>query len=292
MRGPPPPLPSQARAGPWRGPDSVVILAVVALAGAVLCYGVAGDRLSVGARAGGPALRSRTWWTGTGLQAGAFLLALVARRELPLLVVQSAIVAALAVTAVLQGLTGTRRWGRGEALAVLGTIAGLALLSAATLPGPADVRGVAVLGWLTAGLLVAAVGVLLRPTTWAAGALAGIGFSVGAVGARVLVSDLPARWWQVWDVPGSTWLAGVLTAGGLLLGQLHLTRGLAGAPAVPVLAVMYVVSTVVPAAIGHWLLAEGVRPGWGVPAVAGCALALVAAVRLLGAGREPAPAPG
>ncbi|WP_225234590.1 hypothetical protein [Klenkia terrae] len=270
-----------------------MILAVVALAGAVLCYGVAGDRLSVGAQAAGPTLRSRAWWTGTGLQAGAFLLALVARRELPLLVVQSAIVAALAVPAVLQRLTGTRRWGRGEVLAVVGTIAGLALLSAATLTGPAVVRGGAVLGWLAAGLLVAVVGVLLPPSTWVAGTLAGIAFSVGAVGARVLVSELPTRWWQVWELPASSWLAGALTAGGLLLGQLHLTRGLTGAPAVPVLAIMYVVSTIAPAAVGHWLLAEGVRPGWGIPAVAGCALALVAAVRLLGTGREQAaPASG
>ncbi len=274
-----------------------MILAVVALAGAVLCYGVAGDRLSVGAQGAGPALRSRAWWTGTGLQAGAFLLALVARRELPLLVVQSAIVAALAVTAVLQRITGTRRWGLGEAVAVAGTIVGLALLSAATLPGPAVVRGGAVLGWLAAGLVVAAAGVLAPPGTWVAGTLAGVGFSVGAVGARVLVSDLPARWWQVWDLPAVTWLAGALTAGGLLLGQLHLTRGLAGSPPVPVLAVMYVVSTIVPAALGHWLLAEGVRPGWGIAAVVGCAVALGAAVQLLArrtraTGTRPGVSPG
>ncbi len=269
------------------------MLAAVALAGAVLCYGVAGDRLSVGARGSGPTLLSPVWWTGTGLQAAAFALALLARRELPLLVVQSAIVAALAVTAVLQRLRGTRGWGRGEVVAVLGTIAGLALLSAATLPGPAVVRGPAVLAWLAAGLLVAAVGVLLQPGTWVAGTLAGIGFSVGAVGARILVTELPVRWWQLWDLPAASWLAAGATAGGMLLGQLHLTRGLARSPAVPVLAVMYVVSTVVPAGVGHWLLAEGVRSGWGVPAVAGCALALVAALQLLRGGREhPAPAPG
>ncbi len=265
-----------------------MILAVAALAGAVLCYGVAGDRLSTGAQAEGSALRSRTWWTGTALQAGAFLLALVARHDLPLLVVQSAIVAALAVTAVLQQVTGVRRLGRGEAVAVLGTVLGLALLSAATVTGPAVVEG-PVLGWLAAGLVVAVAGVLLPAGAWAAGALAGIGFSVGAVGARVLVSELPDRWWAFWAFPGAVWLAGVLTVGGLLVGQLHLTRGLTRAPAVPVLAVMYVVSTVVPAALGHWLLDERVRPGWVLAAVAGCAIALAAAVQLLRGSRVPAP---
>ncbi|MCO7221257.1 hypothetical protein [Klenkia sp. PcliD-1-E] len=264
-----------------------MILAVGALVGAVLCYGVAGDRLSTGAQAAGSPLRSRTWWTGTGLQAGAFLLALVARHDLPLLVVQSAIVAALAVTAVLQQVTGVRRLARAEAAAVLGTVLGLALLSAATVPGPAVVEG-PVLGWLAAGLALAAAGVLLPASTWVSGALAGVGFSVGAVGARVLVSELPGQWWAFWAFPGTVWLAGTVTVGGLLLGQLHLTRGLAGAPAVPVLAVMYVVSTVVPAAVGHWLLDEQVRPGWAVAAVVGCGIALGAAVQLLRGGRVPA----
>jgi len=262
-----------------------VILPVLALAGAVLCYGVAGDRLSAGAAS---ALRSRAWWTGTALQGGAFFLALLARRDLPLLVVQSAIVAALAVTAVLQGVRGVRRWGRGEALAIAGTVAGLALLSAATVTGPAQVQGSAVLVWSAVALLPTAAAVALPATSWRSGVLAGIGFSVGAVGARVLVSGLPDRWWLPWELPGSTWAAGVLTVGGLLLGQLHLTRGLVVAPAVPVLGLMYVVSTVVPAAAGHWLLDERVRPGWTAAALAGCALALVAAVQLLRGGRGQA----
>lgn len=259
-----------------------MIVPVLALAGAVLCYGVAGDRLSAGAAT---ALRSRAWWTGTALQGGAFFLALLARRELPLLVVQSAIVTALAVTAVLQAVRGVRRWGAGEALAIVGTVAGLALLSAATVTGPAKVGGSAVLVWSAAALALTAAGVALPAAAWRSGVLAGVGFSVGAVGARVLVSGLPEQFWRFWDLPGQTWAAGVLTAGGLLLGQLHLTRGLAVAPAVPVLGLMYVVSTVVPAAAGHWLLDERVRPGWTAAALAGCALALVAAVQLLRGGR-------
>ncbi|MEI4270767.1 hypothetical protein TEK04_03430 [Klenkia sp. LSe6-5] len=260
-----------------------MIVAVAALAGAVLCYGVAGDRLSAGAAG---ALRSRAWWTGTALQGGAFFLALLARRELPLLVVQSAIVTALAVTAVLQGARGVRRWGSGEALAIVGTVAGLALLAAATVTGPAAVRGSAVLVWSAAGLLVAAVGAALPAASWRSGVLSGVAFSVGAVGARVLVSGLPERWWLFWQLPGATWAAGLLTAGGLLLGQLHLTRGLAVAPAVPVLGLMYVTSTVLPAAVGHWLLDERMRPGWTAAALAGCALALLAAVQLLRSGRD------
>ncbi|SDO37815.1 hypothetical protein SAMN05660199_01844 [Klenkia soli] len=258
-----------------------MILGVVALAVAVLCYGVAGSRLSAGAQEAGPVLRSASWWTGTALQGGGFLLAFVARRDLPLLVVQSAVVAALAVTAVLQQVAGVRRFSRIDALALVGTVAGLALLGAATVPGPAGGRESTVLVWSAGLAVVTAAGLLLPPRAWLLGVLAGVGFSVAAVGARTVVSRLPADWWRFWDLPALVWVVGAVTAAGLLLGQAHLTRGLAAAPAVPVLATMYVTSTVVPAALGHWLLDERMRAGWGPVAVVGCGLALAGALQLL-----------
>lgn len=264
-------------------------LGVVALAAAVLCYGVAGSRLSAGAQEVGSVLRSASWWTGTALQAGGFLLAFVARRDLPLLVVQSAVVAALAVTAVLQQVAGVRRFSRVDALALAGTVAGLAVLGAATVPGPAGGGETAVLAWSAGLVAVTAAGLLVPTRAWLLGVLAGLGFSVAAVGARTVVSRLPDDWWRFWDLPGSVWLVGVVTAAGLVLGQVHLTRGLAAAPAVPVLATMYVTSTVVPAAIGHWLLDERMRAGWGVAAVVGCGLALAGALQLLRGERTDEP---
>lgn len=266
-----------------------VTLSVVALVAAVLCYGVAGSRLSVGAQEAGSPLRSATWWTGTGLQAGGFLLALLARRELPLLVVQSAVVAALAVTAVIQQLSGARRFTATDVVALTGTVVGLGLLGAATVPGPAGGRDAVVLAWTAALALVTAAGLLAPTRAWLLGVLAGLGFSVAAVGARTLVSQLPVEWWRFWELPGAAWLVGVVTAVGLLLGQAHLTRGLAEAPAVPVLATMYVCSTVVPAAFGHWLLEERMRDGWAWAAVLGCALAMVGALQLLRGERSAAP---
>ncbi|KQS68435.1 hypothetical protein [Modestobacter sp. Leaf380] len=267
-----------------------MIVSAVALVAAVACYGVAGARLSDGAREAGPTLRSRAWWTGTALQAGGFGTSAVARADLPLLVVQCAVVAALAVTAVLQQLAGVRRPTRTDAPALVATVAGLGLLVAATVPGPAVSGGTALLVGLAAAVVLALVAVGVPAGTWVSGALAGIGFSVGAVGVRALVSRLPDAWWRFWDLPGELWLLGVLTAAGMVLGQLHLTRGLAAAPAVPVLAVMYVVSTLLPAAAGHWLLDERTRAGWAPAAVAGAVLALVGALSLLRGERSRSPA--
>jgi len=271
---------------------AAVNLGVVALAAAVLCYGVAGSRLSAGAQESGSALRSATWWTGTALQGAGFLLALVARRDLPLLVVQSGVVAALAVTAVLQQWSGVRRFTRFDVLALLATVAGLGVLGAATVPGPAGGRESVVLAW-TAGLaVVTAVGLAAPVRGWTQGVLAGLGFSVAAVGARAVVSQLPPEWWRFWDLPGVVWGLGLVTGAGLVLGQTHLTRGLAAAAGVPVLATMYVSSTVVPAAFGHWLLDERMRDGWGAAALVGCAMALAGALQLLrGERAEPAVRP-
>lgn len=263
---------------------------VLALAAAVGCYGVAGARLSSGARQAGSALRSAAWWTGTGLQAAGFVLSLLARAQLPLLVVQAAVVAALAVTAVVQALTGGRRLGARDLTAIGATVTGVALLGAATVPGESGAASAALVGCLVAATAAGGAGLAAHPTAVGSGVLAGLGYTVGAVGARFLVSALPSPVWALGQLTAAAWAIGVLTAAGIVLGQVHLTRGLRVAPAVPVLAAMYLVQTVVPAAIGHWLLDERLRPGWTAGAVLGLLAALGGALALLR--REPAPRVG
>lgn len=261
----------------------------VLLALGVLAYGLAGARLHEGSGADGGALRSRAWWTGTLLQAAGFGLTLVARRSLPLLIVQAVSVAGLGVTALVQHLAGTRRLHRREVTALVVLLGGLALLSTATVPGPAvAIRGAHV-ALLAAGTLAGLAAVARPLPSWASGLASGLGFSLGAVGARLVVGDAAHPLWLFWRLPAATWAVGLLTGAGIVLGQLHLTRGLARARAVDVLGPMYLVETLLPAVVGLALLGEAPRGGTAPLAVAGLVATGVAARALLGPGAHPLP---
>lgn len=69
-----------------------MIWSLVLLGAGILAYGLAGAQLTTGSRAEGGALRSTAWWWGTALQGLGFALTFFARRELPLLLVQSGVV--------------------------------------------------------------------------------------------------------------------------------------------------------------------------------------------------------
>lgn len=89
---------------------SSTVLSVAALIVAVLAYGISTLLLSGASRGSiGEALARPLWWTGTGVQGFAFLAAFVARHSLPLLVVQPAVAASVAVTAALGSALGRRR---------------------------------------------------------------------------------------------------------------------------------------------------------------------------------------
>ena len=87
--------------------------------------------------------------------------------------------------------------------------------------------------------------------------------------------------WRPWEWPLLSWLAAVLLVGGLVLGQVHLTVGLKRANAVAVLGTNYLMSTLVPAAIGWTLLAEEPREGTIWLVAVGLVLALAGAMTLL-----------
>ncbi|WP_394277104.1 hypothetical protein [Luteococcus sp.] len=259
----------------------MIVASIVALLLGVLAYGIAGARLHAGSREEGGALRSRSWWLGTVLQAAGFGFTLLARRSLPLMVVQACSAAGLGVTAALQHASGVRRLRGGEVAAILGLLVGLGLLSTSTLPGPAVAIRPAhiVLMAVCAAICLAALAVRLPPLLM--GLAAGLGFSFGAIGARLVIGDVAHPLWIFWQLPASTWAVGLLTGAGIVLGQVHMTRGLARSEATTVLGPMYLAETLVPTIAGLTLLGEHPRPHTGLLALAGLALTLVGTSGLL-----------
>jgi len=268
------------------GPRSRVIVSAVVLVLGVVAYGFAGARLYNGARHEGGALHSSQWWMGTGLQAIGSLLVMVARRSLPLLLVQATSTAGLAVTAVIQHVEGVDRLTRKSALAIVSLVGGLGLLGAATIPGPASTIRPSHLVLLVISLAVCAAGIAVTMPGLASGVLAGLGFSVGAIAARLVIGDQVHPVWIFWHLPLANWLCGFITAAGIAVGQVHLTRGLARHAAKPVLGAMYLVETVFPALVGLTILDEHPRTGMGVFVVIGAMLVLLGSWDLLRNSKE------
>lgn len=263
-----------------------MILAVVMLACGVVAYGVSGARLHRGSQGGGNPLRSGSWWFGTALQGAGFIFTLFARRTLPLLLVQACVTGALAVTAVLQHVQGVRRMRVGDALAVAAVIGGVAALGAVTVTGPAPAMTTNHVVVIVGGAVVCAAALALPGGPAFNGLLSGLGFSVSAICARLLVGDHTHAIWRFWELPAFSWAAGLLIITGMALGQAHLTKGLARGGAAPVLGCNYAMATVVPAAFGALLLGERTREGTLPLVVGGLGLALAGALWLLHAEDE------
>ena len=246
-----------------------MLLAVVAVAGAALCYGASAvfqaaavarsDRADLTGLLGGLA-RDPRYLCGLLLVVAGFGLSVVAIRALPLFVVQAGRASSLGVTAVLAALVlGTALHSR-EKLALGGVALGLvAVALAATPQGPADMPPI--VSWavlasavLLAGLTVAAARTSPSPGTAAmVAALAGCCFGLLALAARVLG---PIALPGVLTDPAA-YAAGLAGAAGLAAGALALHRG----------TVVAVTTTMVAteAAVGSLLgLAVGDRPAEGM----------------------------
>ena len=150
----------------------------------ILAYGLAGAMLHDGSRAAKGALRSRVWWLGTALQGVGFVGTLLARRALPVVVVQASSSAGLAVTVLIQQFTGVQRLGR-RAMAAIGMLlVGLGLIAWSIVPGPAvPIRTVHL--WLLAGCaaLTGALTIVPLPA-WASGAVSGLTSKIGRASCR------------------------------------------------------------------------------------------------------------
>ncbi len=267
-----------------------MLLGLVGALGASLCYGVASVLQAVAARSTttsqglDPRLllrlaRSWRYLLGLGLDGLGFVLSIVALRTLPLFAVQSIVASFLAVTAVLGAvllrMPLTRRDVAGVAVVVVGLVL-VGLSAAEDRPVPAS----ATHEW---GVLVAAVVLGLsavplarvtgRPGPVLLGAVAGLGFGVVGIAARMLADPLTIAGLLV-DPAAYALLLGAAIA--LLAYPTALQRGsvtLATAPLV-------IAETVVPALVGISLLGDAPRPGWGPVAVAGFVLSVGGAVGL------------
>ncbi|MBC7373059.1 MAG: hypothetical protein H7323_03620 [Frankiales bacterium] len=221
-------------------------------------------------------LRRPTFLAAVGLTLVGAALHLVALRALPLFLAQTVVSASVAVTAVV----GTRllriTLHRGDVLAVVAVCAGLALLTATA----EESEGVVTTTTTGRALLLGAVVVVLvagglagrLPGAAGAGGLglvAGLGFAVVAVAARVLPSLAPGA---LLREPA----AYAIAVGGPVAFLLYSTA-LQRASVLVGTSATVVGQTVAPALVGLLLLGDRVQDGTAPVLVAGLLLAVVGA---------------
>ncbi|MCO1598481.1 hypothetical protein M8C17_25370 [Micromonospora sp. RHAY321] len=136
----------------------------------------------------------RTYLIGLGCQIGGFVLAFLARRDLPLFLVQASVAAGLGVTAILGVLVLKWRLPLAEVALLALLFAGITALVLSARPAPSRQLGTAgSVALLAALVLIAVLGVFAvrlhgAPGSVALGSLAGLAFSSAAVAARPLAS--------------------------------------------------------------------------------------------------------
>lgn len=268
---------------------------------AALCYGVAAvmqamavraaSRRTAGPASGGSAalgrvdpslvLRMLHQWrfiASLALDLVGFVAQLVALRRLPLFAVQAMIAANLAVTAVVAAWLMHLELAWREWLAVAGVIVGVGLLGSSA--GEHVVTGVSAEFKLALILAVAGIAVIgvassrLRAParTPVLGAVAGLGYGVLAVAARVLPGFSPQH--LIRD-PAAYALAGA----GIVSFMLYATALEDGSVTVATAAVV-LAETTPPAVVGVMFLGDHTRAGLGGIALLGFSLAVVCAVAL------------
>src|ERR1700729_3640681 len=207
-----------------------------------------------------------------------FIGQLIALRRLPLFAVQAIIASNLAVTAVFAAWLMKIRLSVREWLAVAGVVIGVGLLgSSAGAEGAATVGWAFQLGLIIAVAAVAVLGVvaarLPNPArTPVLGAVAGLGYGVLAVSARILPGFTPA---QLVRNPATYTLA----AAGIVSFMLY-AAALDGGTVTTATAAVILAETVPPALIGVLFLGDTTRPGLAVVAGFGFVLAVICAVAL------------
>jgi drug/metabolite transporter (DMT)-like permease len=223
---------------------------------------------------------------GLGLDTLGFVFQLIALRVLPLFVVQSALAASLAVTAIAALALGVKL-GRREWTAVIVVCAGLALLGTSAEGEGSDPVGMGFrFTLLGVVLLLAAAGMVAgkaspRVRTPALGLVAGLGFGVVAVSGRVITDFAPL------DLLTDPAFYGVAAGG--VVAMLFYASALQRGSVTTATAMMVIGETVLPSLVGIVALGDRTKPGFTLVAVAGFALAVAAALALARFG-EPAPA--
>jgi drug/metabolite transporter (DMT)-like permease len=202
----------------------------------------------------------KAYLLGIGCQAFGYLLAVFARRDLPLFLVQASVAAGLGITALLGVLVLKWRLPRAE-VALLGLlIVGVVALVLSAHPGPPrKVTGAVLMGLVAVLVVVALVGFFAvrlhgPPGAVALGALAGVAFGAAAVASRPLVNLESLD--QALSDPLLYLLLAHSIVGQLLFG-LALQRGSTTAA----VAAMDAAFAAPPAAVGLLLLGDQIEPG-------------------------------
>jgi drug/metabolite transporter (DMT)-like permease len=223
--------------------------------------------------------RHRTYLVGLLCQFAGFLLAFLARRDLPLFLVQSAVAAGLGVTTLLGVLLLKWRLPAAE-IALLGVLSGgLAGLVIAARPAPSRQLGVAGdIGLAAVLLLIAVLGFFAvrlhgAPGSVALGSLAGLAFAAAAVASRPLASAQSPH--QFVTDPLLYLLIAHSVVGQLLLGM-AMQRGSTTAA----VAAMDAAGAVPAAVVGLLLLGDEIHAGREWLAAAGFVMTLVAVIGL------------
>jgi drug/metabolite transporter (DMT)-like permease len=275
-----------------------MLVSLVAAVTAALCYGIASVMQAIAVRAASRRSAAAAGAAGQGVDPGllvrmlrqglflasmaidivGFLAQLVALRRLPIFAVQAIIAANLAVTAVFAAWLMRMRLELREWLAVAGVVVGVGLLSlSAGAEGAARVGSEFQLGLIVAvigiGLGGIAVARLPNPVrTPALGAIAGLGYAVLAVAARILPGFAPL---QLLKSPATYTLA----AAGIVSFLLYATA-LEGGSVTTATAAVVLAETVPPAIIGVLFLGDTTRHGLTAVAAVGFALAVLSALAL------------
>jgi drug/metabolite transporter (DMT)-like permease len=276
-----------------------MLASLVAAMVAALCYGIAAVMQAMAVRTASPrpghapaggglnavdpglVVRMLHQWrfiASLGIDLIGFVAQLVALRRLPLFAVQAMIAANLAVTAVFAAwlmhiMLTWREW-----LAVAGVVTGVGLLGSsagaegAAQPGPAFQMAliVTVAGIALAGLAAARLPNPAR--TPVLGAVAGLGYAVLAVAARILPGFSPQ---QLIRSPASYALA----AAGIVSFMLY-AAALEGGSVTVATAAVVLAETTPPAIVGVIFLGDSTRHGLTGVAALGFGLAVVCAVAL------------
>lgn len=241
------------------------------LAAMIVAYGIANLLQSVGASRTtmnhtlDPGLllrllRHRTYLVGLGCQILGFFLALFARRDLPLFLVQSSLAAGLGVTAVLGVVLLKWRLPKSEMLLLGILVVGIGSLTVAAQPAPsrplelpAIIALIAALGVITViGFFTVRIQGI--PGSVALGAVSGLGFACAAVAARPL-----ANTHTVFEFVTSPLLYLVIVHS--LTAQVFLGMAMQRGSTNAAVAAMDAAGAVPAAAIGLLLLGDRIRPG-------------------------------
>ncbi len=261
------------------------------------CYGIASVMQAIAVRAasrrnsaaGDPAsrvdpglvvrmLRQGPFIASLAIDLLGFVAQLVALRRLPLFAVQAIVAANLAVTAVCAAWLMKARLTLHEWLAVAGVVVGVGLLAAsagaegAARPGGAFQLGL-IVGVVAVGLAGLAVARLPDPArTPLLGALAGIGYSILAVSARILPGFTPS---QLIRQPAAYTLA----AAGIVSFMIY-AAALDGGSVTTATAAVVLLETMPAALVGVLFLGDTTRRGLAALGALGFALGVTCAVLL------------